>query len=456
MYKKTLCFVLLSGIASVANAQRYMGVATGNYNAINSLYLNPANITGDNEKIVVNIGSGNVAVDNSLGTFTNLGNLGNSNENAFTVTGNKPFNMLIPSLELRLPGIMVSLKDKHKQSFALSTRIRAMNQFNNFDPSFYNTVTSSNNTANESYRLQSSNFNWTAHVWSEVGLTYALQVFESGPHQLKAGVTVRYLGGIDYLSLKGKYLDASYTAGSDTLFANHSDLEFSSNAISSNDVKSNGLKSSDVLGSMFGSKTGSGIGMDIGVVYTYNINATDQFGAIDDPDDFGHKITISVSVIDVGAINYKEKDNFFVNVTGNGYLTGNGLSDHLQNFTEFRNYVVTQGFTADTGSKATKLSMPTSMVLGADYKAYRRIFINATYIANLANRQNYGNSFFNQLTLTPRYENRLVTVAMPVTFSSMAHDVKLGLGFRIAGFFFDRRRLEAFAISTLFPVVARP
>ncbi len=432
--KLIICFALLCMTGSVY-AQKYLGVATGNYNTMGSLYLNPANIGACNEKVVVNIFSLGVGVDNSLGTFTNLSNIGNDNTNAFNLSGKEPFSMLIPVLEMRLPGVMISLNDKHRQAFALTTRVRAMNQFNHFDPSLYNTITSADHTSNENYTLQSTNFNWTAHVWSEIGLTYGLQVFQEGPHQVKAGVTLRYLGGIDYLSFKGKNLNATFTAGSDTLFADHSDLEFASNAIGSNDVKSNGVNSSDVLGSLFGSRSGSGFGMDIGVTYTYNVNAKGPLSGDDDKKE-SHAIKVSAAVTDIGSIKYKEGNNFFVDVTGDGYLTGKELSDHLGNYSEFRNYMVNQGFTADTGSKATTLHMPTALVAGADYQIYRRVYINATYIANLANRNNYGNSYYNQLTITPRYDYKLLTAALPITFSGLAHDVKVGFGFRIGGFFF--------------------
>ena len=426
---KSTCLVLLMGCVATANAQRYFGVATSDYNTINGLYLNPANIAGCKEKVTVNLISVSVTADNSLGTFAKLSDLGSTSTNAFTNSGSKTFSMLIPVAEIRGPGVLIGLNDDHQMSFALTTRVRVMNQFNNFDQSLYSTVSDPNHNANSSYNFQTSKFNWTANIWSEIGLSYALVPWENDNNQVKAGITLRYIGGIDYLGLKGNNLNVSYTANSDSFYASHSDLEFASNVISADNAFSNGLNSSNVLSSFFGGNAGSGFGMDIGATYTYKING-------DDKDANAHKLRASVAVTDIGHVTYKAQNSFTVNVGGNGWLTGQGLSDHIKDYNDFRNYVVTQGFTADTGAKQTKVYLPTALVLGADYQVYNHFYANLTYIANLANRQNFGNSYYNQVTLTPRFDMKLLSVALPITYSSLAGDMKVGFGFRIGGFFF--------------------
>jgi hypothetical protein len=435
-HKINLCSCLfLFFFTGAANAQLYLGVATGEYNAMNSIYLNPANIAGCKEKIEISIFSFGVAVDNSLGTFAKLSDIGSGNVNTFNNSGTNTFSMLLPAAEIRGPGVMIGLNDAHQQSFALTTRIRVMNQFNNFSQSLYSLVTNPNQTT-QNYNYQTSNFNWTAHLWSEIGLSYGLVILDNGQSQLKAGITLRYLGGIDYLSLKGNNLDVNYNNGSDTFYASHSDLEFASNIISANNAITNGVTASSLLSSFFGSKAGSGLGSDIGVTYTYRFDDDDPATAGKDDNDIdGHKLKLSAAVTDLGAITYKESDNSIVDVTGNGYVTGTGLSENSGNYANFRNYVVGQGFTADTASKSVKVHMPTALLLSADYEVYQHVFANLTYLGNLVNRQLYGNSYYSQVTVTPRYDMKLFSIGMPITYSALAHDVKLGLGFRIGGFF---------------------
>jgi hypothetical protein len=97
--------------------------------------------------------------------------------------------------------------------------------------------------------------------------------------------------------------------------------------------------------------------------------------------------------------------------------------------------MIQQGFTADTSAKKAKLYLPTALIFGADYQLHARFFVNATFIGNLANRQNFGNSYYGQITLTPRYDTKRLTVALPLTYSMLANDMKIGLGARFAGFF---------------------
>ena len=98
-------------------------------------------------------------------------------------------------------------------------------------------------------------------------------------------------------------------------------------------------------------------------------------------------------------------------------------------------YALRQGFTADTGSQATKVHMPTALLISGDYQVYKRFYVNATYVANLVNRQLFGNSVYNQLTITPRYDSHIFTVGLPITYSALAHDLKMGIGLRVGGFF---------------------
>ena len=428
----SMFLVLFNG---AVNAQHYFGVATGEYSAMNSIYLNPANIAGSKEKVVVNVSSFGLAVDNSLGTFSKLSDIGTGSTNAFNNSGTRDFSMLVPSGEIRGPGVMIGLNDDHQQSFALTTRIRVMNQFNNFDQSLYTLVTNPDQPSTGNYSYRTSNFNWTAHLWSEIGLSYGIVILDNDNSQLKAGITLRYLGGIDYLGLKGNNLNVDYKANNDTFYASHSDLEFASNIISAKNAITDGVSSSSLLSSFFGSKAGGGLGADVGVVYTYRIGE-DGRGSPQSTSGDSHNIRISAAVTDIGAIKYKEGNNFIVNVTGNGYVTGKGLSDNSSNYNDFRNYAVSHGFTADTASKAVKVHMPTALLMSADYQIHQHIYANLTYMANLVNRQLFGTSYYSQVTVTPRFDMKLLSVGLPITYSALAHDVKLGFGFRIGGFFF--------------------
>ena len=70
-----------------------------------------------------------------------------------------------------------------------------------------------------------------------------------------------------------------------------------------------------------------------------------------------------------------------------------------------------------------------------DYHMYRNFYINAMYIDNLADRMNFGNSYYNQLTITPRFDRRMLSVGVPITYSWLTSSFKAGVGVRYSGFF---------------------
>jgi hypothetical protein len=442
LYNKTVftAAVLLS--AATAFGQRNFGIATGNYSTFNSLYLNPASIADSREKLSVNLFSISAGIDNNLGYINNKGGVigavadGNA---SFQYSNASQSSIVAPYAEARLPGFIWNIN--HRHSVALTTGVRGMNQFNNFNQSLYRVITDPDYVTTNDIDLTSRRFNYTAHLWSQIGLTYAGVILDQGNHVLKAGATVRYLGGVGYIGLRGRNLDAHFRDGNDSFYASNSDIEYASNVLSTRSAMVNGFSNNSILSEFFGEKAGHGIGGDIGIVYDYipnperrRFNMDGREGVVDGSAD-RYLLRISASVTDLGAINYSSSDNSNARVSGNGYLTGQGLRDNVTSYDGFRNYVIRQGFRADTVRSSTKVYMPTSLLFGVDYHAYKGWYVNATFAGNLANRDNFGNSYYSQVTVTPRYDTRLFSVGLPITYNTLSRSARLGLGARFTGFF---------------------
>ena len=122
-------------------------------------------------------------------------------------------------------------------------------------------------------------------------------------------------------------------------------------------------------------------------------------------------------------------------MTGNGSLTGPGISQNANSSASFLNYVKQQGFSADTESKGNRVFLPTALLVSADVQISGRFYGNLLYLNNLANRMNFGNSYYNQVTFTPRYDKHNMSIALPITYSMLSKDIKVGVGYRISGFF---------------------
>ncbi len=429
--KKILCaLTIIQFFHFSASGQRMLGIATGNFNSMNSLYLNPASIAGCDEKLVVSLFSLNLGVDNNLGTISSIGDISNtlksndsgtSTSSIFKFSNANKFSMMAPALEIRGPGILYRINSRH--TIALTTRVRAFNEFNNFDRSLYNAVSNPSSVSQGDQNFTSQNFNWTAHVWSEIGLSYGAVIVDQDKFLIKGGFTARYLIGIGYMGMKGRNLDVQYRAGSDSIHATNSDIEFASNAQSLSSAIGNGGTSGNIFG---GPSGGKGFGGDVGVSFLYRPEA-DKWGRQ------GYKFALSASMTDIGAITYNTSYN--VNVTGNGYLSGTGIANNVKDYQDFRNYVISQGYNADTGVKSTKVYLPTAFIVSADYHAFRPIYINATFIGSVANPNNYGSQYYNQLTITPRFDSKLLSVGLPLTYNMLTNNMRLGVGIRFSGFF---------------------
>lgn len=406
--------------------------------------MNPASLADNHDKIVISFLGINAGIDNSLGKINSIPAIrkfikdDNANVNdVFTYSNKTKFSLLAPYTEVRGPGIMVNVHRKH--TIAFSTRLRGANQFNNFDQTLYKAILDTGSVSKGDIHLQAQNFNWTAQSWYEAALSWGGIVFEKGNHQIKAGVTVRYLAGIGYIGLKGSNLDANYIKDRDSFYANHTDVHYSSNVLTAQNAI--GISNSNFFSQFLGKAQGRGIGADLGVVYDYitdtNADRYDMDGQtnLPNPNVNRYKIRVSASVTDIGNIFYKGNKNYGLNVTGNGGFTGKDLSDNVKTFEDFKKYALGHGFNADTGHADTRLYMPATLILSADYHAWKQIYVNGTFITNLANRQNFGNSVYGQFTVTPRYDTRRYSVGLPITYSALTTNMKIGLGLRYKGFF---------------------
>jgi hypothetical protein len=445
--KKTLCLSAIIFATFPSFAQHNLGVSLGNWSGMAGLSVNPASVAGSNNNVVVQLTSLNAGVDNNLGYVNNASGImgaikDGKTKNLFAYSNSNTISLQAPYAAVQGPGVMVNIN--HRHTIALSTAIRGFNQFNNFDKNLHHTINDPNYRVDGNIDLTSKNFNYTAHLWSEVGLTYAAVVVDKGGHTLKAGGTLRYLGGIGYIGLKGNNLDAHYRAGADSFYVDNSDLSYSSNVVSTQSALLNGFSNNNVVNRFFGDKSGSGIGGDIGLVYEF----TPGWGgaSADGPRPLrpqrrpvraphNYLFRVAAAITDIGAINYDGQNNFTANVKGDGYITGKGLQDNVKNFDDFRSYAVRQGFAADTSLKSTKLYMPTALKLNVDYNIGGDFYVNALYVANLADRQNFGNSYYNQLSITPRYETNMFCGSIPLTYSALSGTFKAGLGLRFSGFY---------------------
>ena len=422
--------IILPGIAmlccTISFAQFNFAIATSNWCSMNSLSLNPANIAGSKERYSINLFSLNTGVDNNVGAFNAKNGLvvavGNGKtNNMFTYSNNSRVSMLAPYAAFSGPGVTYRI-DKHN-SIAFTTGIRGMNQFNNFDQTIFHTFNDPKFRTTEAIDAAPRNFNYMLHVWAEIGVSYAATLIDNGRHKLKAGATLRYLGGMAYVGLKGRNMDAHFNAGKDTFSVTNADLEYASNILSSKAGSGTNVPTA-ITNLIFNGNGGNGIGGDLGVVYEYTPKNEKKNGYL---------VRFSASLMDIGSITYKGENNANEIFSGSGYVTGKGILDNVKNFAQIKNYAVVRGFTADIRKTTTTVYMPERLMLGGDYHVDKQYYVNVTYLGNLGTRQGFGNSYYNQFTVTPRYDTKLITIGLPLTYSTLSNSFKVGVGIRASG-----------------------
>lgn len=441
-YLEISSFLLCMLLASTARSQRYLGIATSDWASIYSLYLNPASIADCREKMSINVLSLNAAVDNNLGPIPKIPDMGNTINNSsdiFLKSRKKNFSMMAPAAVLRGPGIMISLG--RKTSIAFTSGIRAINQFHNFDPALYKVFADVGSLPTGNYTAKAQNFNWTAHLWSEIGLSVGTVVSEGDKHRLNFGVTVRRLGGIGYITIAGRNIDLDYKMDANSFSAANSDIVFSSNVLNDSSKAFKNITPGGLFNKFFGETAGSGISTDIGFTYRYRIGEPEPSDYMES--DLTHDIILSVAVTDLGAIRYYNSTSAVINIKGAGNLADQDLKGKINNIQDAVNYAHQHGFSVDTLNTPRKVYLPTALVASADVQVHGRFLVNLLYVGNLADRGRFGNSYYNQLSLTPRYDYHKMTIAIPITYSTLAYDFKIGAAVRYGGFFVGSDDLAA-------------
>jgi hypothetical protein len=176
---------------------------------------------------------------------------------------------------------------------------------------------------------------------------------------------------------------------------------------------------------------------------------------------------VGVSVLDIGRLKYSKTENSFnmsVTSTEDYFKRYIGRDNSLPSntywmdvqksyfsylrYTEFVDTLYQRSLNgqgvvkkeSDPGYFTMKL--PAAMSVQVDFKVYRRYFINVTTFTALIQRydDNPHSHYISIYSLTARYENRWITVAIPVTYNQY-DKINFGLGVRTPYFYFGVNNL---------------
>jgi outer membrane protein OmpA-like peptidoglycan-associated protein len=421
-YLLFLSLLALCLLTTIVQAQNYPGYRTSNYSGVNGVFFNPANIAL-------------FAIDGYIGNNqTTMGfkdithSLSADSLKSKFLRSNSPNLRTMSYVDILGASIMYSVTPN--TSLALSTRTRVFGNARDINGRVAGAIIDAG-TANDNYPFDYNTPESSIHIagWTEVGLSFA-QVLtpKKSHHFFKAGITVKYLGGI-----ADAYIDQNNFAGTVGNGTNGTYLTNTTGNIALNTA----TNFQDYRKDDFFKFNGQGFGGDIGVVYEYR-PVVDFPNYVDDNFLNKYKLKISAAVVDIGKIKFDKNTNssgsYAVNIPNGQQFLLNQFSG--KSLSEMNTILQNSPYFTNTGSNNNSytVSLPTTLQANIDYQVAGGFYINLGGQFAFTKTNQYHFNAFNSYTLTPRYETRHFGVEIPVNYNDLSN-FNAGLSFRAGPLF---------------------
>ncbi len=475
IYKQALVMlVLLTGPASITLSQDFLPALGDNYMGINQATLQPASIVDSRFKVDINVFGFNSDLYNDLVrvnfSSTFRGNNGDWYENIDYVddANGKDRNAFLSQTVLG-PSFLINIGAKDAVGF--TSRVRTITNFDDIGEPLarsYVTLFDADEYFNEWY--YDEEFRIVNHVFTDYGLSYAREVFNTGANYMKTGITVKLLQGLGAVTLQTEdfyYYIYRENANSETADYISMNSPYTYSGLSGNWNWGSDVNDKYPEGFEYQFIAKPSVGLDFGLVYefrpkhmNYKYNMDGETGLVRN-DQNKYLLKIGVSVLDIGRLKYKKEYNrqdFITSFTPD-YKTRYDLNDNSVplnthwmeiesadfGFPPFVNFSDTlsqreingQGieFSPENEDNFT-LKLPTALSLQVDVNIAKGLYVNLTTFTGL--NQGFSNTdnshYISNYSLTPRYEHKWFSVMVPVYYNQY-QKTNVGLGLR-AGFLY--------------------
>lgn len=417
-----------------ANGQEFSGYRSGNYTGVNGVLFNPSSIAAspyrwDISLLGLDAITGNNQVSFNMKDFGNTFG-GNNLKNRIFSPSSGPTSALA-SVILNGPSGFYNLNKK--SAMAITIQSRVLVNIMNLDGKLGNQLFNSNlDSSNLPYTISSSqNMTINLNAYTAFGISYARVLMDKGNQSLKAGITFKYLAGTANGYMK---IDQLNTTLNMDAFQN----VYATNASGSFSTGFGGLNLSNFQGKDLLKFNSSGFGADFGLTYIFRVSENKLEGVNASshiPELNSYKFRIGLALLNVGSIRYtrdmSSSGGYTIHIP-NGqqfYLSSlssagiNNLKDSLNQYPQY--------FTPNSNDSSSSyaVSLPTTLQIDIDYHLNKGFFLNLAGQASLTHSL-YNSGYYSMLTLTPRYETKLVGVFVPLSYNSLTR-FNAGLALRI-------------------------
>lgn len=438
-------FILLLSVA--AFSQNYLGLVNNNYGGINSIMFNPA--MGNKTLVCVQPFAFNANLYNNYLSFAGdfniikilpdvnkfINDTANLNVKNVQEKINGKDKYLTFTADVRGPAAMVGIG--RFQVGYMWNRMRFGMQFSGVDEKlarnlWYIGRSPVIDVANLKFRDNRFAFNMNA--WTESGISGAYAIKDDKHSMIRVGATVKSLNGIGAMYLKNGgttfnfYRQPNSTSTDSILYAQY-DLELgATNEFSYDPNPSNQLDTFTSSHMNFDQqllinniikkqkRLGKGMGFDVGVVYEQR----------DGKKKSRYKYRAAVSLIDIGAVKYTNTNFTYVTkYKGENAIT---ISEGLKgNNSRQYDTAIAHRFGASPGAfKAFSMALPTTLNVSFDYRLLPMVFINGTWIQSIRSQYTQGIRAFSSLSVTPRFESKWFSAALPIVLNDDYRKPNLG------------------------------
>jgi len=323
------------------------------------------------------------------------------------------------------PSLYVKINDQH--TVGVFSRVRALGNVRNFDAKLLQSIFADEKDLDltQPYNLSLNDQEVAAHIFSEIGFSWAGELYFDGHNAIKAGASLKIIQGSGNVYAGFR----NFEGATASLTVDRSTKSTILNIQSQNGVVEvlNGgasLVNFDNLNAndLYFKSNASTVGFDIGATYEFKKDGCPHCH------NNSHDLRVGFSIMDIGRLKYtptKDSQRYRMPASGVASLTMDDLSEEKLK-------------SAFADSKAAtekiKVSLPTTLNLSVDYRIAQPFFVNLSTRFNLTNKSNaYTAAYANEVSLTPRVETEYLGAYLPLSYNQISK-TNIGLALRLGPF----------------------
>jgi outer membrane protein OmpA-like peptidoglycan-associated protein len=426
-----VAFALLAFKTTIL-AQLMPGFEQSPYAGIHTVTYNPASIANSPYRFHINIVSLHGGYDNNLFGFSKK-DLFARNFNNYQKTNNDNEKKGIANYGASLPSLMFNISPT--STVAITNRFRKMATLTGLGGNTAQLLGDSvdfNAISGQLFNNPKALFNF--NTWFETGVSFAHIFLDNGSMLIKGGATLKYLKGITsgYIytdNLSFKFIGTNATNSLNRITETNGKIAYGYSA------NADRIIAKQQIITDFSKTAGqSGFGADAGV----EVEWLDTEADYDNHQHYRpHTLKVGVGVTDFGKLTYNNSSAAASISLANTSISIDNLSqktdETVEEFATRMHYL----FNGDSGAATYTMALPMAVHAYADFKVKERFYCNAFATVPLTSpgKNKLGTAYLYALTVTPRYETKNITVALPISFNELKQ-LNAGIAFRGGPFFF--------------------